>query len=124
MAASKLVDVTLVKTWSPGQPAGEGEDRIVFAIALDAQGQPDHAAWLADPDPWPARREDLGAAPLAGDVAHDEDGWSLRFFGDAAAAPDAPMHRILHLGAPRPGDVLTIRAPDGREAAWRVVGIG
>ena len=124
MTAAKLVDVTLVKTWSPGSPAGEDEERIVFAIALDAQGHPDAAAWLSDPGPWPARRESPGRAPLAGDVTHDEDGWSLRFFGDAMAAPDAPMHRIHHLGPPRPGEVLTIRAPDGAEASWRVVGIG
>ena len=128
MTAAKLVDVTLVRTWSPGSPDGAGEARIVFAMALDAQGQPDAAAWLADPATWPARWEGAkggaGGTTLAGDVTHDEDGWSLRFFSDAAAGPDAPMHRILNLGAPRPGDVLTIRAPEGREEAWRVVGIG
>ncbi|MBX9593660.1 MAG: hypothetical protein K2X46_04800 [Roseomonas sp.] len=124
MSAAKLVDVTLVMTWSPGTGVGDEPARIVFAIALDGQGQPDAGAWLADPAPWPARYEAAGKPPMAGDVTHDEDGWSLRFFTDAAAAPDAPMHRILHLGMPRPGEVLTIREPNGAEAAWRVVGIG
>ncbi len=124
MTAAKLIDVTLVMAWSPGAAPGEDPARIVFSIAIDGQGQPDAGAWLADPAPWPARYEAPGRPPMGGDVTHDEDGWSLRFFADATAAPDAPMHRILHLGMPRPGEVLTIREPSGAEAAWRVVGIG
>jgi hypothetical protein len=124
VSAARLVEVTLVKAWSPDLAPGDAPARIVFSIALDGQGQPDAGAWLADPAPWPARHEPPGRPPMGGDVTHDEDGWSLRFFAEATAAPDAPMHRILHLGMPRPGEVLTIREPGGAEAAWRVVGIG
>ncbi|NGM23208.1 hypothetical protein G3576_24560 [Roseomonas stagni] len=124
MSATRLVEVTLVMAWSPAMAPGEEPARIVFSVALDGQGQPDAAAWLADPAAWPARYEAPGKPPMAGDVTHDEDGWSLRFFADATAAPDVPMHRILHLGQPRPGEVLTIREPSGADAAWRVVGIG
>jgi hypothetical protein len=120
----RLVEITLVMAWSPGLAPGAEPARIVFSLALDSQRHPDVAAWLADPHPWPARYEAPNQAPLAGDVAHDEDGWSLRFYADAAAAPDAPVHRLLNPGQLRPGEVLTIRAPGGGEAAWRVVGVG
>ncbi len=129
MTAPRLVDVTLVMAWSPrsavpgGQPESDAP-RIVFAIALDAQGQPDADAWQADPSPWPARLERAGAAPVQGDVAHDEGGWSLRFFASDAAAAEAPLHRLLNIAPLRPGEVLTLRAPNGGEEAWRVVGVG
>jgi hypothetical protein len=125
VTAAKLVDVTLVQAWSPGAPDGHAAHRITFGMALDAQGGPDAEAWLADPNPWPARRESDIAAALQGDVAHDEEGWSLRFWPEGAPATEAPLARIL--GGPgwlRPGEVVTIREPDGSEAAWRVVAVG
>jgi hypothetical protein len=119
------VQVTIVRAWAPGTPEGAEAHRITFTAVLDAQAQPDGAAWLADPAPWPALREVPGAPPRQGDVVHDDDGWALRFFRGAEPDPDAPPHRILNLeGGLRPGEVVTIRAPDGAEAAWRVVGIG
>ncbi|WP_439596700.1 hypothetical protein [Falsiroseomonas sp.] len=124
MTTSKLVEVTLVMTWSPAEPMGHAGHRIVFAMALDAQGGPDTAAWLADPDPWPARREAPGVPPMQGDVAHDEEGWSLRFpREEGGALSEAPLHRIFGgAGWLRPGEVVTIAGPDG-EAAWRIVGV-
>jgi hypothetical protein len=57
-------------------------------------------------------------------VVHDEEGWQLRFFAEAGADRDVPVHRIRNmLGGLRPGEVLTLRAPDGAEAAWRVVDV-
>ena len=125
MAAAKLVDVTLVKAWNPGEPETEAVQRIVFAMALDHAGYPDTAAWLDDLAAWPARREGLDGAAQDGDVAHDDDGWSLRFFDGPAASADEPLHRI-RAGSNwlRPGEVITLRDPAGDEAAWRVVGIG
>lgn len=123
MTAARLVTVTLARAWDAAEPAEEA-GLIEFAVALDPQGQPDFQAWLDDPSPWPARRERPGAPAEAGDVAHDEEGWQLRFFTAGATDPDAPAHRICHLsGGLRPGEVLTLRAPDGEEAAWRVVGV-
>jgi hypothetical protein len=125
VSAAKLVEVTLVRAWSPAAPDGHAAHRITFGMALDAHGGPDAEAWLADPGPWPARREQEGGASLAGDVAHDEEGWSLRFWPEGTPAPEAPLHRIL--GGPgwlRPGEVVTIREPNGAEAAWRVVAVG
>lgn len=123
MTAARLVTVTLARAWAPGEGAEEA-GTIELAIALDPQGHPDVQAWLDDPAPWPACRLRPGQPPQPGDVAHDEEGWQLRFFAPGGLDPDAPAHRICHLGGGlRPGEVLTLRAPDGAEAAWRVVGV-
>jgi hypothetical protein len=116
--------VTLARAWDAAEHA-EQAGRIEFAAVLDPQGHPDPQAWLADPTPWPARRLRPGSPPQMGDVAHDEDGWQLRFFGPGGEDPDAPAHRICHIGAGlRPGEVLTLCAPSGEETAWRVVRVG
>ncbi len=115
--------MTLARAWEPGAEGAAGE-RIEFAVALDAGGMPDVQAWLHDPNTWPATRHRPGRAPVTGDVAHDEDGWQLRFFAGPEGDPDVPAHRLCHLGGGlRPGEVLTLRDPNGREAAWRVVGV-
>jgi hypothetical protein len=121
--AAGLVTITLARAFDAGERAEEA-GRIEFAMALDPQGHPDVQAWLDDPAPWPARRIRPGAAEQAGDVAHDEDGWQLRFFTNAGQERDVPVHRICHIeGGLRPGEVLTLRAPDGEDAAWRVVNV-
>jgi len=119
------VQVTMVRTWAPGAPGDVEDHRIVFTAIIDAQAQPDVAAWLADPDPWPAERQAPGRPLRQGDVAHDEDGWSLRFPRDPTTDPDTSPHRIFtHDGGFRPGEVVTLHAPNGEDTAWRVVGIG
>ncbi|HEV7263905.1 MAG TPA: hypothetical protein VGN83_03160 [Falsiroseomonas sp.] len=150
MASEKLVTVTLAQAWDPAGPA-EQAGRIEFAVVLDQHGHPDLDAWFDDPDPWPARRlpaapppqrgeaarapipgdtapapipGDTAPAPVPGDVAHDEEGWHLRLPAEGGKDPDAPGHRLLNIsGGLRPGEVLTLRAPDGVETAWRVVGV-
>jgi hypothetical protein len=123
VVAANTVTVTLARAWDAAEQAAQA-GLITFVVALDAQGMPDAAAWLDDPEPWPASLVRDGEAPLQGDVALDEDGWQLRFFASGSTDPDAPAHRLLHLGGGlRPGEVLTLRAPEGEEAAWRVVGV-
>jgi hypothetical protein len=123
VVAANTVTVTLARAWDAAEQAAQA-GLITFVVALDAQGMPDAAAWLDDPEPWPASLVRDGEAPLQGDVALDEDGWQLRFFVAGGTDPDAPAHRLLHLGGGlRPGEVLTLRAPEGEEAAWRVVGV-
>lgn len=120
----KLVTVTLARAWDPAGPPEDGR-QIEFVVALDSQGHPDPQVWLDDPSPWPARSLRPGAPPQHGDVARDEDGWQLRFFPGEARDPDAPAHRLCRIqGGLRPGEVLTLRAPDGEETTWRVVGVG
>lgn len=117
------MQVTMVTAWEPG--GAGGEQRIRFTAALDSQGQLDLAAWLADSQPWPAERHCPDAPIRHGDVVHDEDGWSLRLSPGEGIDPEAAPHRILnHSGGFRPGEVVTLRAPNGVATAWRVVGIG
>ncbi|MGG5810751.1 hypothetical protein [Falsiroseomonas sp. CW058] len=119
MTAAQLRQVTLARAWEPGAPGAQGE-RIEFSVALDPGNMPDAQAWQDDPAPWPTALHLSDAPPQAGEVLHDEDGWMLRFSAD----PDVPSHRLCHLGGGlRPGEVLTLRGPDGRESAWRVVGV-
>jgi hypothetical protein len=116
--------VTLARAWEPGAENVEGGEIIEFAAALDAGDMPDVQAWLDDPAPWPASRRISGAPPQPGDVAHDEEGWQLRFFVAGPDDPDVPVHRLCNLnGGLRPGEVLTVKHPDGGESAWRVVGV-
>jgi hypothetical protein len=115
--------VTLARAWDPAGRPDDGS-HIEFDVALDSQGYPDRRMWLEDPSPWSARRLRRDGTALRGDVAYDEDGWALRFFTGDTPDPDAPAYRLRHLaGALRPGEVLTLRAPDGEETTWRVVGV-
>jgi hypothetical protein len=123
MTAGRLVTVTLARAWDPGDRAEE-PGRIDFAVVVDPQGVPDVQAWLDDPAVWPAVRIAEGSQAQTGDVAHDEEGWQLRFSTREGPDPDAPAHRLVHAeGGLRPGAVLTLVAPDGAETSWRVVGV-
>jgi len=118
------VQVTMIRAWEPGAEAPETQ-RICFTAVLDAQAQPDQAAWLADPAPWPAERHRADAPPRSGDVVHDEDGWGLRLTPGEGIDPEAAVHRLLnHEGGFRPGEVVTLRAPNGVASAWRIVSVG
>lgn len=120
-AATRLV--TLARAWEPGAVGAEGE-AIEFAVALDGGGMPEVQAWLDDPAVWPASWRRPGESPRGGDVAHDEDGWQLRFYAGDPRDPDIPAYRLCNLGGGlRPGEVLTLCHPDGVETTWRVVGV-
>ena len=128
MGVAQPVTVTLAPAWGPADPLAEHlRDQaglIEFDMALDPHGHPDLQAWLEAAAPWTARRLVPGAPGEEGDVVHDEEGWQLRFFAEAGADRDVPVHRLRNLlGGLRPGEVLTLRAPDGTEAAWRVVDV-
>ena len=128
MGVAQPVTVTLAPAWGPGDPlAGQLPDQaglIEFEMALDPHGHPDLQAWFEAAPPWTARRLRPDLPDEQGDVVHDEEGWQLRFFAEAGADRDVPVHRIRNmLGGLRPGEVLTLRAPDGAEAAWRVVDV-
>ena len=128
MGVAQPVTVTLAPAWGPADPlADQLRDQaglIEFDMALDPHGHPDLQAWFEAADPWTARRLRPDLPEEQGDVVHDEEGWQLRFFAEAGADRDVPVHRIRNiLGGLRPGEVLTLRAPDGAETAWRVVDV-
>jgi hypothetical protein len=125
VVASRLVEVMLVRSWSPAEPQVNAGYRLVFAMVLDAHGAPDEQARLTGADAWPARLEAPDAPAVLGEVAHDEEGWVLRFPQDGNSLDEAPLHRILGAGGwLRPGEVVTIRRPDGAGSAWRIVAVG
>ena len=122
--AQQSAQVTMVRAWVPGMLPGAESQRIVFTVVLDAQGQPDAAAWQADPAVWPARFERPDRPPRLGDLQHDGTGWWLAFAtGDGKDPEAAPWRLMNHGGGFRPGEVVSLRAPDGAEAAWRIVGV-
>ena len=117
--------IILSPSGGPGLPEGSPEHRYELKLLLDAQGQPSAEAWLADPEPWPARRFWPRDGLMEGDVQYDPDlGWALRFFRQGDAAADAPLHAMIRGNIRlRPGENITLVEPDGQENAWRIVGI-
>lgn len=117
---ARQVTVTLSRAWNPGD--GQDDEAVItFAAMVDTRGLPERDAWLADPAPWPARFARAGVPPQDGALMLDEESWLLRF----ATGPDAPSWRLRHIEPGlRPGEMLTLEDPQGRESAWRVVGLG
>lgn len=115
--------VTLVLAGGPGFPAGSADHRYEIEVRLDAGGRLDPAAWAADPAPWPARRFRPGAPVRGGDVQFDaETGWSLRF--DPEAGRDTELTEpLVHADVLRPGEHVTLRAENGQDWPYRVVGV-
>ena len=72
--------VTLVVAAGPGFPQGSPEHRYEIGVTLTPGGHLDAAAWLADPNPWTARRIQPGSPPRPGDVVYDADteSWAIR----------------------------------------------
>jgi hypothetical protein len=120
-----MAKVTLVLASGPGFPNGDPECRYEIEVTLDSTGRLDRAAWYADPNPWPAKRHWRDEWPRDGDVQLDEEtgAWSLRFFPKPGEAGEAPPHELLmRSNVPmRPGEYLSIREPDGKEFAFRIV---
>ncbi|MBI0534440.1 hypothetical protein D9599_02510 [Roseomonas sp. KE2513] len=117
--------VVLSPSGGTGLPEGSPQYRYEVRLSLDPQGYPDPKAWYADPAPWPARRFWPDQGLMDGDVIYDEDsGWALRFFRRDDSPIDAPIQAVIRGSGPcRPGENLTITEPDGRDFAWRIVGV-
>ncbi len=116
--------VILALASAPGQPEGDPDTRLELAIALDAAGHPDPAAWRADPEPWHASLRRPGLPSRSGDVQYDPDtGWCITFFGSEAQRPDMPGAPLAVPGPLRPGEYVTLTDPEGGELVFRVVSI-
>ena len=117
--------IILSPSGGSGLPEGSPEHRYELQLSLDGQGQPSETAWLADAQPWQARRIWPGDGFMEGDVQYDPDlGWALRFFRQGENAADAPLHAMIRGNVRlRPGENVTIMEPDGGENAWRVVSV-
>jgi hypothetical protein len=110
--------VTMVLAYAPGRPDGDVADRVEMKVALTPQGQPDEAAWFADPAPWPFRRRLPNGTERSGEVVVEEGSWALR----VAHTDDAPLWTMAGRVF-RPGELVTLRRPTAEELVFRVVNV-
>jgi hypothetical protein len=109
--------VVMLLAMGPGRPRGDTADRLELELALTRQGQLDEQAW--DPDaPWPMLRTLPDGRTLSGSVIRVGGGWALR----SDRHEDEPLWDLSGRLF-RPGEYVTLRAPDGRVMVFRVVGI-
>jgi hypothetical protein len=110
--------VTLVLAYATGKPQGDVSDRLTMKVALTPQGQLDEPSWYADPEPWPSLRVLPDGAHYPGEVVREDGGWALR----SARTDDAPLW-VMAGKVFRPGELLTLQRPDGKELVFRVVNV-
>jgi hypothetical protein len=110
--------VTMVLAYAPGRPDGDVSDRIEMHVALTPQGQPDEAAWFADPAPWTFRRMLPNGTERPGEVVLEEGIWALRVWHSDDAPLWVMVGKVL-----RPGELVTLRRPTGEELVFRVVNV-
>ena len=108
----------MVLAYAPGRPEGDLSDRLELRVALTPQGQLDDDAFAADPLPWSSLRILPDGSERPGELVALETGWALR----SARSEDDPLW-ALEGRVFRPGDLVTLRRPDGEELAFRVVNV-
>jgi hypothetical protein len=113
-----MAKVTMLLAYAPGRPEGDLTDRLELHAGLTPQGQIDDAAFLADPQPWPSLRVLPDGGERHGELVSLETGWALR----SIRSEDEPLW-ALEGRVFRPGELVTLRRPDGVEHVFRVVNV-
>jgi hypothetical protein len=113
-----VAKVTMLLAYAPDRPEGDLAHRLELTVVLTPQGQLDDAAFAADPTPWPSRRILPDGAEHVGELVGLEGGWALR----SALSEDAPLW-ALEGKVYRPGELVTLRRPDGQELVFRIVNV-
>ncbi len=111
----------MVLARGPGCPGGDTEDRIELQVRLNAVGQLDRAAWMAEPGGWTAARSRPGQGEQRGEIVlvDGSDGfWAAR----RSRSEDEPLW-VLDSDVLRPGELAGVRAPDGTDLVFRVVAV-
>jgi hypothetical protein len=110
--------VNLVLAYAAGKPEGDVADRLELRVGLTPLGHIDEQAYYADPESWPSLRVMPEGAEYPGEVVLEEGGWALR----SARSDDAPL--CVMVGKVfRPGELVTLRRPDGEDLIFRVVNV-
>jgi hypothetical protein len=113
-----LAKVTMLLAYAPGRPEGDLSDRLELRVCLTPQGQLDDAAFAASPLPWPSLRVLPDGGERPGALVALETGWALR----SVRSEDDPLW-ALEGRVFRPGELVTLRRPDGEELVFRVVNV-
>ena len=116
-----MANVAMVLAQGPGLPDGDIEDRFAMQVRLNAIGQLDRAAWTASPLGWVAVRTRPGHPEQSGEVALIDGGggfWAVR----RSHGEDEPLW-VLESDVLRPGEIVSVRSPDGARLLFRVVAV-
>jgi hypothetical protein len=108
----------MILAYAPGRPEGDLADRLDIWVGLTAQGQLDEAAFTAGDPPWPSLRVLPDGSQRPGELVLLETGWALR----SVRSEDEPLW-TLEGRVFRPGELITLRRPDGEEHIFRVVNV-
>ena len=112
-----MTKLLLVLAQAPGLPQGDLEDRLELHLALTPQGQLDDQAFDAAPAPWHARRERPGRPPQHAELIRLEGRWVLQGLQQADDDPLWAFEGWVF----RPGELVSLRRPDGTELLFRIV---
>ena len=108
----------MILAYAPGRPEGDLADRLELLVRLTPQGQFDDDAFIAGDLPWPSVRMLPDGSERHGELVMLDTGWALR----SVRSQDDPLWtlegRVL-----RPGELVTLRRPDGEEHVFRVVNV-
>ena len=116
-----MANVAMVLAQGPGLPDGDVEDRLAMQVQLNAVGQLDRAAWTAAPSGWTAVRTRPHHHEQSGEVAlidGDDGFWAVR----RSSGEDEPLW-LLESDVVRPGEIVSVRNPDGTRLLFRVVAV-
>lgn len=110
--------ITMLLAMAPWSADGDLHDQIQMRVRLDALGRPDVAAYEADPESWIATRQQPGKPVRTGQLMRAGEGWGLR----GIRGDDEPIWD-LGLDLMRPGEVVSLRQPDGCDLLFRIVAV-
>ncbi len=108
----------MLLVYAPDRPDGDLADRMELQLGLTPQARIDDAAFAASPLPWPARRVLPDGRERALELVALPTGWALR----SVRSEDEPLW-ALEGPVFRPGELVTLRRPDGEEHVFRVVNV-
>ncbi len=112
-----MAKLLLVLAQAPGLPKGDLEDRLELCLALTPNGQLDDQAFDAALTPWRATRERPGQPPQHAELIRLEGRWVLQGMHQADDEPLWAVEGWLF----RPGELVSLRQPDGTELLFRIV---
>ena len=115
-----MAKLLMVLAQGPGAPHGDLEDRLELNLGLTAQGQIDVAAFEASATPWLARRAQGNGVEQQAELVRLDGSWALQGLAHLPCDGDDPLW-AFEGKVFRPGELVRLRRPDGRELLFRVV---